>query len=145
MTSLALFKGPVHGAFGRCQTAAHAIPGQIKALSTTAHLWINGNAVSSSSDKWIEVKNPATQAVVNRVPEVTQHEFTTAVQAAKEAWPAWADTPVVQRQRVMVRLAELVRRHTDELAESITTEQGKTLKDAQGDVFRGLEVQCNRT
>lgn len=77
---------------------------------------------------------------VNRVPEVTREEFAATVSSAQRAQPAWAATPITQRQRVMARLAELIRTHTDELAVCITTEQGKTLQDARGDVFRGLEV-----
>jgi acyl-CoA reductase-like NAD-dependent aldehyde dehydrogenase len=51
-----------------------------------------------------------------------------------------------QLQRVFFKLQHLIRAHTDELAFSITTEQGKTIQDAKGDVFRGLEVRsCIRT
>ena len=46
----------------------------------------------------------------------------------------------VFRQRVFLQLQQLIRDHTEELAASITLEQGKTLQDAKGDIFRGLEV-----
>lgn len=86
----------------------------------------------------MEVINPATQQVVSRCPQSTPDEFEAAVAAAKAAFPAWRNTPVPTRQRVMFKLAELVRAHKDELAAAITTEQGKTIADAHGDVFRGL-------
>ncbi|KAG6529611.1 hypothetical protein ZIOFF_011820 [Zingiber officinale] len=101
---------------------------------------IGGAFVESQSKDWIDVVNPATQEVVSRVPITTDEEFKAAVNAAKGAFPHWRNTPVTARQRIMLKLQELIRRDMDKLALNITTEQGKTLKDAQGDVFRGLEV-----
>jgi len=82
----------------------------------------------------------ATQAVVARTPRTTPSELSAAVDAARVAFPAWRATPLPARQRVMLRLQALIRDHTESLAASITAEQGKTLADARGDVFRGLEV-----
>lgn len=59
---------------------------------------------------------------------------------AIEAFKTWKEVPVQQKQRIFFNLQALIREHTEELALSITTEQGKTLQDARGDVFRGLEV-----
>eukprot|EP00882_Tetradesmus_deserticola_P001537 GHRQ01001659.1.p1 GENE.GHRQ01001659.1~~GHRQ01001659.1.p1 ORF type:complete len:535 (+),score=220.22 GHRQ01001659.1:200-1804(+) len=103
-------------------------------------LLINGEFKDSSTDSWINVTNPATQDVVSRLPLTTVAEFNAAVQAAKDAFPAWRATPVPTRQRVMLKFQELIRQNWDELAKSVTTEQGKTFQDAKGDVFRGLEV-----
>lgn len=96
--------------------------------------------MNSGSSEHIDVINPATQEVVSQVPLTTNEEFQSAVSAAKDAFPAWRNTPVTSRQRIMFRLQDLIRKNTDKLAMNITIEQGKTLKDAQGDVFRGLEV-----
>lgn len=96
--------------------------------------------MESRSDSSIDVINPATQEVVSRIPLTSDEEFKAAVSAAKTAFPKWKNTPVTSRQRIMFKLQELIRRDMDKLALNITTEQGKTLKDAQGDVFRGLEV-----
>uniref|UniRef100_A0A2P2LJD7 methylmalonate-semialdehyde dehydrogenase (CoA acylating) n=1 Tax=Rhizophora mucronata TaxID=61149 RepID=A0A2P2LJD7_RHIMU len=101
---------------------------------------IGGIFVDSQSSSTIDVINPATQEVVWQVPLTTNEEFKAAVSAAKQAYPSWRNTPVTSRQRVMFKLQELIRRDIDKLATNITTEQGKTLKDAHGDVFRGLEV-----
>lgn len=106
----------------------------------TVPLLINGNLVESKTAEWVTVNDPATQQPLSRVPLTTQQEFDSAVAAAKAAFPAWRDTPVSQRQRALFRLHALVRDRTDALAEAITREQGKTLADARGDVFRGLEV-----
>lgn len=101
---------------------------------------IGGAFVDSQSPAFIDVINPATQEVVSQLPLTTNHEFKAAVSAAKQAFPSWRSTPVTTRQRIMLKLQELIRRDIDKLALNITTEQGKTLKDAHGDVFRGLEV-----
>jgi malonate-semialdehyde dehydrogenase (acetylating)/methylmalonate-semialdehyde dehydrogenase len=101
---------------------------------------IGGSFVDSQSSEFIDIINPATQDVVSQVPLTTNEEFKAAVSAAKQAFPSWRNTPITTRQRIMFKLQELMRRDTDKLAMNITMEQGKTLKDAQGDVFRGLEV-----
>ncbi|KAF8390186.1 hypothetical protein HHK36_024708 [Tetracentron sinense] len=101
---------------------------------------IGGEFVDSQASTTINVVNPATQEVVSQVPLTTNEEFKAAISAAKRAFPSWRNTPVTTRQRVMFKLQELIRRDIDKLAMNITIEQGKTLKDAHGDVFRGLEV-----
>ena len=63
-----------------------------------------------------------------------------ATAAAKEAFSTWKEVSVPNRARVMLKFQALIRDNMDDLAASITTEQGKTLADAAGDVFRGLEV-----
>lgn len=110
-----------------------------RSISTTK-LFINGEFVESKAKDWIDVRNPATQEIVTRVPEATQSEMKAAVDAASEAFKTWGTTPVSVRQRVMFELQRLIRENETELAEAITLENGKTLADAKGDVFRGLEV-----
>ncbi|KAJ6409377.1 hypothetical protein OIU84_008970 [Salix udensis] len=80
--------------------------------------FIGGRLVDSQSFASINVINPATQQVVSQ----------------------WRDTPITTRQRIMFKFQELILRDIDKLAMSITTEHGKTLKDAHGDVLQGLEV-----
>lgn len=103
-------------------------------------LFLGGEFIKSQAAEFLDVINPATQVVVSRLPLTTTQEFETAVSAAKKAFVTWKSTPVTTRQRVMLKLQELIRRDMEKLALNITTEQGKTLADARGDVFRGLEV-----
>eukprot|EP00957_Ditylum_brightwellii_P082274 6255872-Ditylum_brightwellii.AAC.1 len=63
-----------------------------------------------------------------------------AVSYASEAFHKWKDVPIQQRQRIMLQYQALIRDNMNDLATLITLEQGKTLVDARGDVFRGLEV-----
>ena len=121
-------------------------PAQSAQSAPQVPLLIGGKFVESKTDKWIDVTNPATQDVVSRVPECTPAEFAAAVESAREAFPAWRNTPVPVRSRVMFKLQHLIRENMDELAANVTLEQGKTLPDARGDVFRGLEIvesACN--
>lgn len=60
--------------------------------------------------------------------------------AASAAYPAWRETPIQSRVRVYLKYQQLVRENMDDVARLITLEQGKTMADARGDVFRGLEV-----
>lgn len=103
-------------------------------------LFINGEFIQSKTEKWIELKNPATNEVISLVPEATQEEMLAATNAAESAFQSWRKVGVQHRQRVMMNLQHLIRENMDTLAENITEEQGKTLADAKGDVFRGLEV-----
>ncbi|PAT38183.1 CoA-acylating methylmalonate-semialdehyde dehydrogenase [Vandammella animalimorsus] len=103
-------------------------------------LLINGQFVESKTTEWREVINPATQEVLARVPFATQDEINQAVAAAKEAFKTWRKTPIGARARIFLKYQELIRANMKELAALLTAEQGKTLPDAEGDVFRGLEV-----
>lgn len=70
----------------------------------------------------------------------TPEELSLAGQVAADAFKTWKRTSVLTRQRVMLDLQALIRENMDEIAESITNEQGKTFPDAKGDVLRGLQV-----
>lgn len=101
---------------------------------------IDGKAVQSNADEWLPVHNPATQEVVSYVPLCTQEEMQAAAASSQRAFVEWSAQSVHNRARVMLKYQQLIRDHTEELARMITVEQGKTLVDARGDVFRGLEV-----
>eukprot|EP01134_Creolimax_fragrantissima_P006871 CFRG6871T1 len=102
--------------------------------------FINGKWVESETTKWIDIRNPATNEVVSRVPCSTPAEMEEAVASAKEAFKTWKNTSVMHRQRILFELANLVREHMHDVAKLITREQGKTFADADGDVLRGLQV-----
>jgi malonate-semialdehyde dehydrogenase (acetylating)/methylmalonate-semialdehyde dehydrogenase len=103
-------------------------------------LLINGEFVQSKTTQWRDVVNPATQERLARVPLATPDEVAAAVAAAKAAFPAWRKTPIGQRARIFLKYQQLIRDNMKSLAATLTAEQGKTLADAEGDVFRGLEV-----
>ncbi|MGP5203332.1 CoA-acylating methylmalonate-semialdehyde dehydrogenase [Psychrobacter aquimaris] len=101
---------------------------------------INGQFVDSNTSEWIDNTDPATQEVIAKVPQTTDDEINQAVAAAQAAFQTWRKTPITTRARIFLKYQTLIREHMDELAEILTAEQGKTIADARGDVFRGLEV-----
>jgi malonate-semialdehyde dehydrogenase (acetylating)/methylmalonate-semialdehyde dehydrogenase len=106
----------------------------------TVKLLIDGEFVESTTTQWRDVVNPATQVVLARVPFATPAEVEAAVDAARRAFVTWRKTPIGARARIFLKYQQLIREHMAELAATLTAEQGKTLPDAEGDVFRGLEV-----
>ncbi|MGE6475204.1 CoA-acylating methylmalonate-semialdehyde dehydrogenase [Psychrobacter sp. NPDC078631] len=101
---------------------------------------INGEFTESTTTEWIDITNPATQEVIAKVPQSTPAEIEQAIKTASEAFQSWRVTPISKRARVFLKYQQLIRENMDELAALLTEEQGKTLADARGDVFRGLEV-----
>ncbi|AKX44624.1 methylmalonate-semialdehyde dehydrogenase [Thiopseudomonas alkaliphila] len=106
----------------------------------TVKLLINGEFIESKTDQWRDVVNPATQEVLAKVPFATADEINAAVASAKQAFSSWRKTAIGTRARIFLKYQQLIRENMAELAALLTAEQGKTLADAEGDVFRGLEV-----
>ncbi|HEX4987126.1 MAG TPA: CoA-acylating methylmalonate-semialdehyde dehydrogenase [Burkholderiales bacterium] len=102
--------------------------------------FIGGQEVAGHSRRFGDVFNPALGAVKARVPLASEAEVAAAVEAAHKALPAWAATPPLRRARVMFRFKELLDQHAGQLAAIITSEHGKVLSDARGEVTRGVEV-----
>ena len=102
--------------------------------------FLDNKFVPSKSSQWIDLRDPATNNLVTRVPQSTDEELHAAVQSATRAFPTWKATSIMQKQQIMFKFAALVRENMSRLAASITLEQGKTVADAKGDVLRGLQV-----
>ena len=136
-------------AFG--STANDALPTVESATALSREFWLdpktgiyknylNGAFVASEATSFHSVFNPATNELIGKIPDTTNAEFETTMKVAQAAFEDWRTVPVQQRQRVMLEYQRLIREHTNELAGLITLENGKTIADAKGDVFRGLEV-----
>lgn len=110
-----------------------------KGAPTTKN-YINGEFIESETKDWFPLRNPATNSIVTYVPQTTQKELQYASDVAHDAFKTWRKTTVLSRQRIMFNLQHLIRENMDDLAASITLEQGKTIPDAKGDVLRGLQV-----
>ncbi len=102
--------------------------------------WIDGRPVEVLPEQTGPVHNPATGAVIARVPRGGRAEVDRAVAAAKAAFPAWRDTPLIARSQVFFAFRELLFQHREELAALITRDHGKTFPDALAEVMRGLET-----
>ncbi len=102
--------------------------------------FIDGQRRTSASDRTGDVYNPATGRVSKRVPMGTAEELDAAVKAASKAFPEWSAQPPLRRARCMFRLKALLDEHADDLAAILTSEHGKVLEDARGEVTRAIEV-----
>jgi len=107
---------------------------------STVKLLINGEFVESGTREWRDIVNPATQEVLARVPFATVAEVDQAIRSAHAAFATWKNTPIGARMRIMLKYQALVREHMPRIAKTLSAEQGKTIPDAEGDIFRGLEV-----
>ncbi|MGH8621464.1 MAG: CoA-acylating methylmalonate-semialdehyde dehydrogenase, partial [Burkholderiales bacterium] len=103
-------------------------------------LWIFGRQHPASSTRFGLVTNPATGAVIRKVPLCNAADIDGAVKAATAAAPGWGDTTPLRRARVMQKFLQLLQANQKELAALVTEEHGKTLPDAMGSVQRGIEV-----
>ncbi|HUJ55160.1 MAG TPA: CoA-acylating methylmalonate-semialdehyde dehydrogenase [Gaiellaceae bacterium] len=102
--------------------------------------WIAGRRLDGSSGRNGPVFNPASGRQTGAVDFATAEEVDAAVQAAKDAFPAWRATSLAKRAELFFRIRELVHERRDEVAEILVREHGKVFSDALGEVTRGLEV-----
>lgn len=97
------------------------------------NLLINGRMVAGAQT--MPVINPATEEVLANCPRASQDQLNEAVAAAKAAFPAWAATPIGERRKAIVAIAETIEKNSGDLARILTQEQGKPLADATGEVM----------
>jgi malonate-semialdehyde dehydrogenase (acetylating)/methylmalonate-semialdehyde dehydrogenase len=109
------------------------------ALRTVRHR-IGGQETTGGSTRTAPVWDPATGRQQAEVLLAERGDVDAAVQAAKRAFEQWGDVSLTRRARVMFAFRDLVDRHTDELARVVSSEHGKVLDDAKGEVIRGMEV-----
>ena len=111
----------------------------------TVSYYINGVWEKPEGRALQPVTNPATGAVIARVPFATEADVDRAVRSAHEAFLKWRDVPVVDRVQVLYRYKALLEQHADDVARQLTRENGKTLEDARMEVRRLIqmvEVAC---
>ena len=108
---------------------------QVKTLQN----FIDGKWVDPSSSASLEVPNPASGEQLATVPLSARDDVDAAVRAATRAFRTWSKTPVPKRARILFRYQQLLVEHWDELARLITVENGKSFKEAYGEVQRGIE------
>lgn len=103
-------------------------------------LLVGGRWEKSQATEFSNVYNPSTGEIIAKVPMGGSADVDRAVQAAQKAFPAWADTPVVERARVMMRFKNLLEQNYEKVARQVTLEHGKTFNEAKASVQRGIEV-----
>ncbi|UIL50639.1 MULTISPECIES: aldehyde dehydrogenase [Pantoea] len=103
---------------------------------TTHHQhYINGEFIADHNDKWIEVINPATEALLSRIPQGSKEDAQRAILAAEAAQPAWEALPAVERGRWLHKIATAIRAREPQLTGTIVAEGGKTQGLAQTEVL----------
>src|ERR1700720_503932 len=112
------------------------MPGGVKTDVRTYQLYINGEWVSSKSNKTFPVYDPASEEVIAQAPDANGEDVNRAVAAAKAAFEdgPWAATTAQERGRVLFRLAEKVRQNQPKLAELECRNSGKPIVEAEYDI-----------
>jgi malonate-semialdehyde dehydrogenase (acetylating)/methylmalonate-semialdehyde dehydrogenase len=101
--------------------------------------YINGEWVASGSEQTGDIRNPATGAKIATVPYSNSGDVDLAVRAAREAYPEWRATPPLSRARYLFRLKEAFEDQFEDIARTLTTEHGKAIDEARGEVRRMIE------
>jgi len=103
--------------------------------------YINGQWVDSSSGKFVPNVNPAnTDDIIGHAPQSSREEAKAAVEVAKAAFPAWRNTPAPVRGRILAKAAQLCHERKEELARTMTREEGKTLSESRGEVVKSIAL-----
>ena len=94
---------------------------------------MGGERVTGSAT--FDVVNPATEQVIARVPDATREDLDRAISAARDAFPAWAATPIAERKAKLNALGDAILANADGFMRLLTKEQGKPHSEAQGEAF----------
>ena len=106
---------------------------------TSVPVFINGQWREIPDLETSPVYNPSRGEVIAEVPMCGSDIVDEAVQAAENAFPAWRDTPPVERARLFFRYRQLLEQNFERLCETVTREHGKTRVEARASVYRGIE------
>ena len=106
----------------------------------TVKNFINGKWIDSYGTETVDVINPACKEIIAKCPIGIKKDIEDAVKAAKAAFKLWRQTPTVERVQYLFKLKTLLEESFEEIAKICTTENGKTIKEARGDVRRGIQM-----
>ncbi|MEY2483368.1 MAG: malonate-semialdehyde dehydrogenase (acetylating) / methylmalonate-semialdehyde dehydrogenase [Verrucomicrobiota bacterium] len=102
-------------------------------------IFIGGEWRNVSNGETSPIFNPSRGETIGEAPMCGADVVDEAVEAAAAAFPAWRETPAVERARVFFRYRQLVEENFDRICQSVTREHGKTLAEARGSTYRGIE------
>jgi malonate-semialdehyde dehydrogenase (acetylating)/methylmalonate-semialdehyde dehydrogenase len=102
--------------------------------------FINGQYSESASDRFMDIYNPSTGAVIAKTPCCIQDEIEQAIAAAKAAFPGWSGKPAHKRVQHFFKLRDLITQNLDDLTLTLATENGKNWSEAAGDVLKTREM-----
>ncbi|HYZ06840.1 MAG TPA: aldehyde dehydrogenase family protein, partial [Rubrobacter sp.] len=90
-------------------------------------MYVAGGWDAGGSEARMQATSPATGEQIGTVPEGTRADVERAISAANEAWSGWAAISAFERSAAMIRIAEIIEERRDDLAETLTLDQGKPL------------------
>ena len=102
--------------------------------------YIHGKKVESKSKDELSVFDPSTGEECSKVALSNQEDFEKVIQSSKSGFLKWSNFTPLKRSRILSKYKELIEKNIDEIASIVSKEHGKTFKDAQGSVIRGIEV-----
>jgi delta 1-pyrroline-5-carboxylate dehydrogenase len=124
-TSIRIAKQAANG-----QSRINVSPYPLKAIAG----YINGQWVKAKSGKTVPVYNPADGELLEKVPDMNRNDTNDAIQAAKQAFPAWAGKNSFERSAILRRIVTLMLTNIDALAILLTAETGKPYEEAKGEI-----------
>jgi acyl-CoA reductase-like NAD-dependent aldehyde dehydrogenase len=98
-------------------------------------LYIDGEFIHGGGRHEQDILNPATQAVIGKLPHATREDLDQALAAAARAFESWKKSSPIERSNVLRRVAELARSRAQEIGRGITMDQGKPLAESVGEVM----------
>jgi len=101
---------------------------------------INGEWVTSKKSEWLKVINPATEEVFARVSVASLEDVEKACEAAQKAFFSWSKLSPAKRASYLYKTSNIVLQRSSDIARTLTTEQGKPLKEAEGEVKKSADV-----
>ncbi len=107
---------------------------------TKLKYFVNNEFVDSKTEKYMECFNPSTGEITHLAPQCTQDEVEAVIDAASQAFPAWAATPPSKRVQVLFKMKALLDKHLEELTHIVASSEGKKWEEAMGDILKVTEV-----
>ncbi len=121
-------------------TTTTPLPDQARACFHDLRMLIAGEWTRGSGERADAVLDPSTEQALGELPLATDADLARAAEAAQSAFPAWARTPALERRRILMEAARLIRERADLIAHVMTLEQGKPLAEARGEITGAAEI-----
>ena len=102
--------------------------------------FINGQFVNATTRRTLDIVSPLDGTLLSTVPMSSNDDLNAAVETAKTAFTTWSRTPVKERVQVFFRYKTLLEKHTKELAELVSEENGKTYSEAVAEIEKSIEL-----
>src|SRR5205814_2248280 len=110
------------------------------ASATLQRFYIDGQWIGADDGRTLAVINPATEETITEVAYAGRAETRRALEAAHRALPGWMKLTAYDRAKVLKKTADLMRERADTIARTLTTEQGKPLPEAKGEVLHSADT-----